>query len=176
MEKIIIGIAAAAFILFIFLAEYLRQKKFFSSVDDNVLYVMKPSPIWLCYGIIDIIGYAVLVALFIIGSDKNMDKGTLAGFAFLYCFELLGVYLCIYWRFYKCVITTDSLIIYTPFFPVRKIKAREITSVKYKKERTAQPEKKFVIYRSISGIKKYVLLTVTQKALTCCIFFSTKTG
>lgn len=132
MERIIISIAAVIFIAIIIFIEYLRQKKCLSSVKDDILVILPSSPAYFYLGIMGMIVFAIPTVIFLI----NLDKETIIGFAVFYCFALLCVYLCIYGLFGKCVITTDSLIVYMPLIPVKKIRADEITSVKYSKNRT----------------------------------------
>ncbi|MCM1252933.1 MAG: hypothetical protein NC321_08930 [Clostridium sp.] len=132
MERLIIGITAVLFIIMIILIEYLRQKRCLLSVINDILVILPSSPAYFYVGILGSIGFAIPVILFLLA----MDKGALLGFAIFYFFELLGVYLCLYGRFGRCIITTDSLILYTPLFPVKKIKANEISSVKYSTDTT----------------------------------------
>lgn len=124
MDKLIISVSASAFILLMILAAYLLQlwqEKRFS--PKNVIFIVTQSraylyvSILLCivWGIID--NLCLYLGLFI--------------FLLFYCFELLGVFLCIYVLLWKCVITEDSLILYRPFLPIKRIPASDVTSVKY---------------------------------------------
>ncbi|MCM1387485.1 MAG: hypothetical protein NC231_09165 [Bacillus sp. (in: Bacteria)] len=132
MERLIIGITAVLFIIIIILIEYLRQRKYLLSVINDILVILPSSPAYFYVGILVNIVFAIPVILFLL----DMNQGALVGFAVFYFFELLGVYLCLYGRFGRCIITTDSLILYTPFFPMKKIQVNDISGVKYSTDTT----------------------------------------
>ena len=126
MDKITVGVLAATSILLLILtASLLRlwQKKHFS--PKNIIFTATPSPAYL------IVFIPLNIVLGIIGGICLYFDISI--FLMFYCFELLGVFLCIYVLLWKCVITEDSLILYRPFLPVKRIFAPDITSVRIKK-------------------------------------------
>ncbi|MDE5596590.1 MAG: hypothetical protein K2J04_02020 [Lachnospiraceae bacterium] len=138
MDKITVGILAAAFILLLILTASLQllwQKKHFS--PKNIIFTVAPSPAYLIVFIPLNIVLGIIDGLFL-----YLD---ILVFLTFYCLELLGVFLCIYVLLWKCVITEDSLILYRPFLPVKKISASYITSVKIKKASGATSEREILI-------------------------------
>ncbi len=129
MDKLIISVSAAAFILLIILAAYLWKKKYLNFTDDNIIFIMTAPRETFFIGIAGIIFFGAGAVYFIVDLS-------IVGFLCFYFFVLLGLYVCIMGLLWRCVIATDSLTFYLPFLPIKKIKLHEITHVKYTENRT----------------------------------------
>lgn len=91
---------------------------------DGILFMMRMSRFYLLIGAADIL----LFSFFIIVS-LLWEENYLTAFIVFYCFVLLGVYFCLTDLLWRGVIREDSLTLYTPLFPVKKINFYEIDFV-----------------------------------------------
>ena len=127
MDKIIVSVIAVIIILILILASHLWYQHCAISTGDDVLYVMHMSRGRMVIGVPGVIFSSIMAVVPIILWDDQW----FVAFAVFYLFLLLGVYLCIMIRLWRCVIREDSLTFYTPLLPAKKIKFYEIDFVHY---------------------------------------------
>lgn len=127
MDKIIVSAIAVIIILILILASHFWYRHCVISTGEDVLYVMRMSRGRLVIGVPCVIFPLIMTVIPIIFLDDQM----FVAFVVFYLFLLLGVYLCIMIRLWRCVIREDSLTFYTPLLPAKKIKFYEIDFVHY---------------------------------------------
>ena len=127
MDKIIVSAIAVIIILILILASHFWYRHCVISTGEDVLYVMRMSRGRLVIGVPCVIFPLIMTVIPIIFLDDQM----FVAFVVFYLFLLLGVYLCIMIRLWRCVVREDSLTFYTPLLPAKKIKFYEIDFVHY---------------------------------------------
>ena len=127
MDKLIISVIAITIILLLILTSHLWYRYCVSTTGHDVLCVMRMPGSQMIIGILCIIFSTFMAVIPVI----FLDDQWFVAFAVFYLFLLLGVYLCIMVRLWRCVIREDSLTFYTPLLPARKIKFYEIDFAHY---------------------------------------------
>ena len=130
MDKTIISVSAATFILLVILAAYLWKKKYLHFTDDNTIFIMTLPRETFFIGIGCVIFFGAFAVFCVV------DFSLFGFLCFYFIVLFFGVYLCIIGVLWRGVIATDSLTFYTPFLPIKKIELHEITHVKYAENRT----------------------------------------
>lgn len=124
MDKIIVSITAATIALILILVSYLWYRLSVPTVQDDILYIMRIPRRRLLVGILGILFFSAMTIPFW-GEEDNW----LTAFAFFYLSVLFYEYWCVMVLLWRCAIREDSLTIYMPLLPAKKINFHEIEYV-----------------------------------------------
>lgn len=125
MDKIIVSITSVAILLIFILVSRLWYRLSVPTAQDDILYVMRIPHSELLIGILGLLFFSAMAILSIILLEDNW----LLAFAVFYLFILWGEYWCIMVFLWRCAIREDSLTIYMPLLPAKKIHFHEIEYV-----------------------------------------------
>lgn len=125
MDKIIVSITAAALTLILILVSYLWYRLSIPTVQDDILYIMRIPRRRLLIGILGILFFSTMAIPSIIFWKDNW----FTAFAFFYLLVLFYEYWCIMILLWRCAIRKDSLTIYMPLLPAKKIRFHEVEYV-----------------------------------------------
>lgn len=125
MDKIIVSITAVAILLIFILVSHLWYRLSVPTTQDDILYVMRIPHSELLIGILGLLFFSAMAIPSIILLEDNW----FLAFAVFYLFILWGEYWCIMVFLWRCAIREDSLTIYMPLLPAKKIHFHEIEYV-----------------------------------------------
>lgn len=125
MDKIIVSITAVAILLIFILISRLWYRLSVPTAQDDILYVMRIPHRELLIGILGLLFFSAMAIPSIILLEDNW----FLAFAVFYLFILWGEYWCIMVFLWRCAIRKDSLTIYMPLLPAKKINFHEIEYV-----------------------------------------------
>lgn len=132
MDKIIVGMTAAAILLILILVSCLWYRLSVPTAQDDILYIMRIPRSELVISILALLFSSAMAIPSIILLEDNW----FLAFAVFYLFIIWDEYWCIMVLRWRCAIREDSLTIYMPLLPAKRILFHEIEYVYYTDNQT----------------------------------------